>query len=57
MGFFSMSGAISFEVDSEASWAEDSLIIKFPFDSYVALYELKEGKADEWPDLISGDLL
>jgi hypothetical protein len=57
MGFFSLSAAVSFAVEPEAIWAADSLIIKFPLDSYVALYELKEGKADEWPELISGDLL
>ena len=48
-GVFSLSEAVSFEVDPEVSWALDSLIIEFPFDAYVALYELTEGmKVDEW---------
>jgi hypothetical protein len=57
-GFVSLSDALSYEVEPEANWMVDSLIIRFPLDSYVEFFELREGRTpDEWPDLISDDLL
>jgi hypothetical protein len=54
MGFFSTTNAVSYEDDPDPSWVVNSLVIRFPLRSYVALYELKT--PDVWPEFIEVDL-